>query len=215
MNRRLMSGSRIDCLDHWRFLFQGILLLALTACGSQSVRVTATAEAEAASVAAEQAASRQGAVVESERAKAQDRQRLAEAAERERRRLAQERQAVEAAARAEAQRLAREEAERMRRERRAAIAEARSVRQEKLDRVAALEQQIDEIQAKIGLDSEKALLMQKAITAAEELLEALTDEVAKYELADESGNTREPLAKDLIAELEAKKNELVDQARGL
>ena len=57
--------------------------------------------------------------------------------------------------------------------------------------------------------------MQQAIIAAQELLETLNAEVAKYELIDESGNTLEPLAKDMIAELEARKDELVDQARGL
>ena len=108
--------------------------------------------------------------------------------------------------------MAREEAER---ERRAAIAEARAQRKEKLDRVAALEQRIVEIQAEIGLDSEKASLMQQAITAAVELMDVLTEEVAKYELTDETGNTLEPLAKDLIAELKARKDKLVDQARGL
>ncbi|HBW84895.1 MAG TPA: hypothetical protein DEF79_12735, partial [Gammaproteobacteria bacterium] len=132
--------------------------------------------------------------------------------ERERRRLVQERQIIEAEARAEGQRLAREEAER---ERRAAIAKARAQRKEKLDRVAALEQRIVEIQAEIGLDSEKASLMQQAITAAVELMDVLTEEVAKYELTDETGNTLEPLAKDLIAELKARKDKLVDQARGL
>ncbi|MBL6817536.1 MAG: hypothetical protein ISQ58_10455, partial [Pseudomonadales bacterium] len=48
---------------------------------------------------------------------------------------------------------------------------------------------------------------------AEDSLEALADEVAKYESTDETGNTLDPLAKDLIAELEARKNELVERAR--
>ena len=113
-----------------------------------------------------------------------------------------------------AQRLAREEAERAERSQ-TAIAAARAQRTEKLDRIAALEQQIAEIQAEIESDSEQALVMQQAIAAAEELLAALTAEIAKYELADESGNTLEPLSKDLIAELEARKDKLVDQARAV
>ena len=186
---------------------------AITACSSPSAREAAIAEAEVANMVVEQAASREAAEIERQRAEAEERRLLAEAEERERRRLAQERQAAEA--RAEAQRLAREQAERAERERQAAIAAARAQRQEKLDRIAALEQQIADIQAGIDSDSKQALIMQQAIAAAEELLAALTAEVAKYELTDESGNTLEPLSKDLIAELETRKEELVEQARGL
>ena len=210
------SGSDLgSLLAHWRPLVYGVLLSAITACGSQSAREAAIAEAKVASMAAEQAAAREAAEIERERIEAEERQRLAEAEERERRRLAQERQTAEAEARAEARRLAREEAERAERGRQAAIAAARAQRQEKLDRIAALEQQIVEIQAEIYSDSEQALVMQQAIAAAEELLAALTAEIAKYELTDESGNTLEPLSKDLIAELEARKEEPVDQTRGL
>ena len=209
------SGSGLSRLAHGRPLVFGVLLSVLAACGSQSAREAAVAEAEVANMAAEQAAAREAAEIERQRAEAEERRRLAEAEERERRRLAQARQAAEAEARAEAQRLAREQAERAERERRAAIAAARAERQEKMDRIAALEQQIADIQAEIDSDSEQALIMQQAIAAAEELLAALTAEVAKYELTDESGNTLEPLSKDLIAELEARKDELVGRARGL
>ena len=212
MNSKLLRGSGLCRRLHWRSLVLGVLLSTLTACGSQLSRVAATGEAGAAGTAVDQASSNKVSDVESELAKAEDRQLQAEAEERERRRLVQERQIIEAEARAEGQRLAREEAER---ERRAAIAKARAQRKEKLDRVAALEQRIVEIQAEIGLDSEKASLMQQAITAAVELMDVLTEEVAKYELTDETGNTLEPLAKDLIAELKARKDKLVDQARGL
>ena len=43
-------------------------------------------------------------------------------------------------------------------------------------------------------------------------LTKLTSEQAKYEEIDESGFTREPLAKELILELESRKEELVGQA---
>lgn len=215
MYRVQKSGSGLNCLTHGRPLVVGVLLSALIACSSQSAREAAIAEAEVANMAVEQTASREAAEIERQRAEAEERRLLAEAEERERRRLAQERQAAEAEARAEAQRLAREQAERAERERQAAIAAARAARQEKLDRVAALEQQIADIQAEIDSDSKQALIMQQAIAAAEELLAALTAEVAKYELTDESGNTLEPLSKDLIAELETRKDELVEQARGL
>ena len=210
------SGSDLCSLPaRWRPLVFGVLLSAIAACSSQSAREAAIAEAKVAGMAAEQAAAREAVEIEKERIEAEERQRLAEAEERERRRLAQERQAAEANARAEAQRLAREEAERVERGRQIAIAAARAQRQEKLDRIAALEQQIAEIQAEIDSDYEQALVMQQAVAAAEELLTALTAEIAKYELTDESGNTLEPLSKDLIAELEARKDKLVDQARGL
>ena len=209
------SGSGLSRLAHGRPLVFGVLLSVLAACGSQSAREAAVAEAEVANMAAEQAAAREAAEIERQRAEAEERRRLAEVEERERRRLAQVREAAEAEARAEAQRLAREQAERAERERRAAVAAARAERQEKMDRIAALEQQIADSQAEIDSDSEQALIMQQAIAAAEELLAALTAEVAKYELTDESGNTLEPLSKDLIAELEARKDELVGRARGL
>ena len=57
--------------------------------------------------------------------------------------------------------------------------------------------------------------MTQAIETAEELLTALAEEQAKYESTDEAGNTVEPLAKELIAELESVKNELVRQANSL
>ncbi len=215
MYRVQKSGSGLSRPAHGRLIVVGVLLSALTACSSQSSREAAIAEAEVANMAVEQAAAREAAEIERQRAEAEERRRLAEAEERARRRLAQERQAAEAEARAEAQRLAREQAERAERERQAAIAAARAQRQEKLDRIAALEQQIADIQAGIDSDSKQALIMQQAIAAAEELLAALTAEVAKYELTDESGYTLEPLSKDLIAELETRKEELVEQARGL
>lgn len=215
MYRNEKSGSGLSRLAYGRPIAFGVLLSALIACGSQSAREAAIAEAEVANMAAEQAAAREAAEIERQRAEAEERRRLAEAEERERRRLEQARQAAEAEARAEAQRLVREQAERAERERRAAMAAARAERQEKMDRIAALEQQIADIQSEIDSDSEQALIMQQAIAAAEELLAALTAEVAKYELTDESGNTIEPLSKDLIAELEARKDEFIERARGL
>jgi len=215
MDRSQKSGSGLSRQAPGRPFVFGVLLSVLAACSSQSAREAAVAEAEVANMAAEQAAAREAAEIERQQAEAEERRRLAEAEERERRRLAQVREAAEAEARAEAQRLAREQAERAERERRAAVAAARAERQEKMDRIAALEQQIADIQAELDSDSEQALIMQQAIAAAEELLAALTAEVAKYELTDESGNTIDPLSKDLIAELEARKDELVERARGL
>jgi len=55
--------------------------------------------------------------------------------------------------------------------------------------------------------------MRQAIAVAEELIEALTAEQAKYDNV-EDGQTIEPLAKEYIDELEARKNQLVQQAGG-
>ena len=44
------------------------------------------------------------------------------------------------------------------------------------------------------------------------MLEVLTTEQAKYEDIDESGFTRQPLAKELIMELESRRDELARQA---
>ena len=107
----------------------------------------------------------------------------------------------------------REEAERREQERLAAIAAAESERQEKLNRIAMLEQQIATIQEQTSTDEERTVVLQQAILAAEELLDALAVEAAKYESTDESGNTLEPLAKDMLAELEARTNDLVQRAR--
>jgi hypothetical protein len=55
--------------------------------------------------------------------------------------------------------------------------------------------------------------LQEAKLVAEELLEILSAEQAKYENIDATGYTVEPLAKDLIAELEARKESLVRQVQ--
>ena len=90
------SGSGLSRLAPGRPLVFGVLLSVLAACGSQSAREAAVAEAEVANMAAEQAAAREAAEIERQRAEAEERRRLAEAEERERRRLAQERLAAEA-----------------------------------------------------------------------------------------------------------------------
>jgi len=121
------------------------------------------------------------------------------------------RQRAAAQARAEQERREREAAEQREQERLAAIAAAEAERREKLQRIATLEQQIARIQEETAQDERRTVLLREAILAAEELLDALAAEQVKYESTDESGNTVEPLAKDLIAELEARKDSLVQQ----
>lgn len=198
-----------------RLLLSLLLLSSLVACGAQSAREAVLAEEEAARIAAEQMAAQAAAEEERERAAEMERQRIAQAEERERQRREREleRQQAEARARAEAERREQEEAQRREQERLAVIAAAAAEREEKLERIEMLEAQIATIQTETGADEERTIVLQQAIQAAEELLEALADEVAKYESTDETGNTLDPLAKDMLAELEARKNELVERAR--
>ena len=74
------SGSDQCSLSaHWRTLVFGVLLSAITACSSQSAREAAIAEAEVANMVVEQAASREAAEIERQRAEAEERRLLAEA----------------------------------------------------------------------------------------------------------------------------------------
>lgn len=196
-----------------RIVVLGILLLSLAACSSQAAREAELAEQEAAQVAAEQEAARVAAEQERQRVAEQQRLQQAQAAERARLQAERERQEAAAQARAEAERREREEAERREQERLAAIAAAEAERQQKLDRITELEQQIANIQDQTLANEESALVLQQAILAAEELLDALSAEQAKYENTDAGGNTVEPLAKDVIAELQARKDQLVQQVQ--
>ena len=180
---------------------------------AQIVRDAEIAEQEAARVAAEQEAARVVAEQERQRAAAMQRQQEAQAAERARLQAQREQAEAESRARAEAERREQEAAERRERERLAAIAAAEAERQQKLDRISQLEAQIAAAETRTESDEERSLVLQQAIVAAEDLLEALSAEQAKYENTDSAGNTAEPLAKDLIADLQARKDSLVEQAR--
>ena len=152
--------------------------------------------------------------VEQERAHAAQLQRQRERAQAERARVQaqRDRQLAEAQARAEAERQVAEAEEQRERERLAAIAAVEAQRQEKLDRIAALEQQIASIQTDVVDEESRTASLAQAVEVAEELLVVLEDEQNKYENTDEAGNTLEPLAKDLIAELESRKDELLRQS---
>ena len=190
-----------------------LLILALGACSSQAAREAELAAQEAQRVAAEQEATR--VAQEQQRARAAElaRQREAQAAERARLQEERERQLAAARARAEEEQRQQEEAERREQARLAAIAAAEAEQQEKLERITQLEQQIATIQTDVSNDEVATAVLQEAILVAEELLEILSAEQAKYENTDATGYTVEPLAKDLIAELEARKDSLVRQVQ--
>jgi hypothetical protein len=185
-----------------------VLMVMLASCATQGAQESAAQEADR--VPAEQEAARTA----EQQEWAAELQRKKEQQETERARLQaeKEQQLAEAKARAEAERQDREAAERRERAHLAAIAAAEAERQQKVDRIAALEQQIASIQSQVLEDEARRDVLEQAIVIAEELLAALTDEQAKYEETDSEGNTIRPLAKEHIAELEARKNELLGQA---
>ena len=183
------------------------LMLLLASCASQ-----ATKDAEVAVVEAERAA------VEQEAGQvAEDQKRARAAAERVKATEEREREVAEARGRAAAERQEQKAVEQAERERVAAIAagEAEAEREDRLDRITELEQQIALIETEVGEKVSRVATLTLAVETAEELLKVLAEEQAKYSNTDEQGNTIEPLAKELISELESRKNELVRQANSL
>ncbi len=189
-----------------------LLMVVLASCASQSARDAELAAQEAERVAMQQQAAELAQQQERVRAAELQRQREQQAAERARVQAERDRQLAQARARAEAERQQREAAEQRETARLAAIAAAEAERQQKIDRIAALEQQIASIQTQVVDEESRRGNLEEAIVVAEELLTVLTAEQAKYENTDADGNTVDPLAKELIAELESRKNELLRQA---
>ena len=198
-----------------RAIVATLLLLALASCVSQAAKDVEIAAVEAERVAVEQAAAQ----VVANQARAQEAELQAQrdrvAAERARVEEVRQRQLAEAKARADAEREEQEALAQAERDRRAVIAAAQAQRQDRLDRITALQQQIASIETEVGEEGAKVATLTRAIQTAEERLTTLAAEQAKYEDTDEQGNTVEPLAKELIAELESRKNELVRQANSL
>tara|TARA_B110000858_G_scaffold98931_2_gene113769 strand:- start:2779 stop:3444 length:666 start_codon:yes stop_codon:yes gene_type:complete len=196
-----------------------LLLLVLASCASQAAKDVEIAAAEAERIAAEQAAEQAAAQVVADRERAREAklqaQRELAAAERARKEELRQQQLAEAKARADAERIEREAIAQAERDRRAAIAAAEAERQGRLDRITALEQQIALAETEVGEEESRVATLTRAIETAEELLATLAEEQAKYENTDEQGETVDPLAKELIAELESRKDELLRQANSL
>jgi len=191
------------------------LIIFVTACtSSQRARDAELASQQAEVAAAEQEAAR----IVQEQARQQEaaerQQREVAAAERAREQSELERREAEDLARAAVERRQREEAERREQQRLAAIAAAEAERREKLERISVLERQIASIQSGTDRNESATAVLQEAILVAEELLAVLAVEQAKYEETDPvSGHTVEPLAKERIAELEARKDDLIRRAQ--
>ena len=196
-----------------RRAFVGIcIFFILGACSSQAAREAELATAEAARVVSEQESVRLEAEQARQQAAEQQRQREMRAAEIAREQAELERRAAIARAEEEAAQRRQAAVEVAEQARLAEIAAAAARRQEKLDRITELERQIATVQADTGNDEAVRQILQEAIEVAEELLEVLTAEQAKYENTDADGIPLEPLAKDLIAELEQRKDDLVRRA---
>ncbi|MBT3531274.1 MAG: hypothetical protein HOF74_08740 [Gammaproteobacteria bacterium] len=192
----------------------GVLLMSfLVACSTESAREAELAREEAVRVASEQIAAQMAQQQQAAEAAEADRAREELRAEQARLQAQREQRAAEATARAEQERQRREVVERREQERLAAIAAVQAERQAKVDRIADLEEQIAAFSDTSVGDDDSAEILQQAITVAEELLDVLSVEQAKYEETDAQGNTLEPLQKDLIAELQARKDDLVRRAR--
>lgn len=196
-----------------RLLVASIFLLLLSSCASQAAREAELAAIEADRVAAEQEAARIAQQEQRQRAMEEQQRLEVEAADRARIALEQQRRETEARERAEAETRRLEEEQRREDERLAAVAAAESERQDKMESIAELERQIAAIEAGTVQDEATNAVLQEAILVAEELLEVLAAEQAKYENTDDLGNTIEPLAKELIADLEARKDNLVRRAQ--
>jgi fused signal recognition particle receptor len=187
-----------------RALALSLLLATLVGCASSASQPVVD---QASVIEAQRAAD-----AEEARRAAQERARM-EAAEAERVRqeaLAQ----AEAARAAEQARVQQEEDARQAaaaQERRAAQAREQAQR----DRIAALEAQIAELRDSTSRVSAANARLDQAIAAAEELLEALNEEQAKYGNTDAAGQPVEPLEKELIADLEARKDRLKQEAQAL
>lgn len=182
----------------FRLLMMGFLLISLFACTSSSQPVVDQAAVLEAQRAADEAEARRAA---EERARS-------EAAE-------TERQRQEALAQAETQRA--QEQARLEREALAAAQrrDAQAREQAQRDRIAALEAQIAELRDSTSRVNAANERLEQAVAAAEQLLEALNAEQLKYGNTDAAGQPVDPLDKELIAELEARKDSLKQEAQAL
>ena len=190
-------------ISSYRYLIMGLLLTSLVACSSSSQPVVDQAAVLEAQRAADEAEARR---VADERARN-------EAAEAER--LRQEALAQAEAARAQEQARLEREAQARDAQSAAQRRDAQAQEQAQRDRIAALEAQIAELRDSTSRVNAANERLDQAIAAAEQLLEALNAEQLKYGNTDAAGQPVDPLDKELIAELEARKDTLKQEAQAL
>ena len=203
----------------------GLLLLfgsIIGACSSNLGRNVDLATQSAERAATQQALARAAQQKEQQRALEEEREREEieiarirqeeaekEKLEAERQRLAEsEQRRIEV----EQRRRAEEIAAQLRRQEMEVLVAVTAERDGKLARISELENQLNEIQLEVNNNDEAISALQSAISAAEELLEMLTDEQGKYEDIDEAGFPRTPLAKELLSELESRRDTLTREA---
>lgn len=194
-------------------------VLALGACTSRAAMEAEQASVEQERVAVEQEKAAVAAQQTRQRAAREERERQAALAEQRRQEAEQARLAAMAKARAQAEAEAQvriEQQQRQRQEtqrRREAVARAQAERDEKLAQIEALEAQIAAMGTGVDTTETSNAIYTEAILVAEDLIDVLTAEQAKYENVDENGNTVEPLAKELISQLQDRKEALVQEAQ--
>jgi hypothetical protein len=194
-----------------------LMLMVLASCASNGAREAEIALQKAEVVAASEASAKAAQEAHRESVARMNRQKEEQEAEQVR---LQERRDKEQARRVEAEKIKVQEAQLLAakaepqapqaREQKIAAAAAR--RQAKIERITELESLISRTENNSGADEASVLALNKAINVAEDLLDALATEQTKYENTDATGNTIEPLAKSLIAELESRKNDLVSRS---
>lgn len=97
---------------------------------------------------------------------------------------------------------------------RAAVERERQL-QSRQARLSELEAELTAVQSRISQQEQSNDRLRDAVAAAEELLQLMDAEQEKYENLDASGQPVEPLAPDLIAELEERKQQLIREAESL
>lgn len=229
MIEKLGRLSKFVYFNFKQFKLLAILLtlIFLGACTSRGALEAEQAAIEQERIATEQEAARVAAEQSRQRAVAEERERQAALAEQRQVQADRERQAELARARAQAEaelaqaqaqaeaeaRAQAEQAERLVQSRREALVRAQEEQEQKLARIEELESQIAAMTSNVSTVEQSNTIYQEAILVAEELIDVLTTEQAKYENVDETGNTVEPLAKERIAELEDRKNSLMQEAQ--
>lgn len=216
---RSMDISQVFKVKQLRLIALLLTVMVLGACTSRAAMEAEQAAAEQARIAEEQEVARVAAEQARQRAAAEERERQVRIQEQQRVEAERRRQAEiarrEAEARAEQEQQAREQARRRELQQRReaqALAQAEQEREQKLARIAELEDQIAQMQADVSTADEVNALYQEAILVAEELVNVLASEQSKYDNVDNEGNLLEPLSKDLVAELEDRKDSLVQEA---
>ena len=209
----MIHKKNAENLRFYRLLLSLLFSILVSGCGSagaaRQTEIDAQSTADSASRQMEQAALQ---AEEERQAVAQRLQTEREALE-QRRRQDAEINARVAAARLAAEQLAAQQAQvEAEQQRQRLLAEQQREFQAQNERLAQLEREIEDSRTQTQTQTLANAKLAEAILAAEELLLMLNAEQAKYGDLDDQGVPRDPLQKQLINELEARKNSLVQEA---